>query len=67
MISSPGRNVAAIERLIWNVSDVMFAPNLISLASAPRRSAIAACAAWSIASERWLVANGPPWFAFDVR
>ena len=47
-ISSPGAIVAPIERLMWNVSDVMFAPNLISSAeAAPSRSAIAWWASWT--------------------
>ena len=41
-ISSPGAIVATIERLMWNVSVVMFGPNLISSGlAAPSMSAIA--------------------------
>ena len=63
-----GDSIAPIDRLMWNVSVVMLAPNVISSGSAaPSRSAMAACASAAIASLRSLVANAPPEFAFDVR
>jgi hypothetical protein len=68
MISSPGDIVATIDRLTWNVSVVMFGPNLISSAdAAPSISAIAWWASSTIASLRRLVRNAPSWFAFDSR
>ena len=66
-ISSPGRSVAPMERETWNVSVVMFGPSVISSASTPSRSASAAWASSTIASERSEVANVPPWFAFASR
>ena len=67
-ISSPGSKVAPIERLTWNVSVVMFGPNLISSGdAAPSKSATAAWASAAIASLRWLVSKAPPAFAFDRR
>ena len=66
-ISSPGRHVLPIERLMWNVSVVMLAPNLISWPDpALRNSATASCARSVISSLRWLVRNAPPSLAFDV-
>ena len=60
--------VAVTERLTWNVSVVMFGPNLISSASAaPSMSAIAWWASWTIASLRRLVRNAPSALAFDSR
>ena len=53
MTSSPACRVAPMERLTWNVSDVMLAPVLISFAErALTRSARAACASATVASLR---------------
>jgi hypothetical protein len=68
MISSPGSIVAASDRLTWSVSEVMFAPKVISSGpAAPNMSAAAACASSAIASDRMLVGNGPPALAFVSR
>ena len=54
-----------MERDMWNVMVVMFAPNTISSGdAAPRRSAAAAWASRCISSDRRLVTNEPPSFAF---
>src|SRR5256885_642497 len=64
MNSSPGRSAAPIERETWNVSAVMFGPRAISPASTPSRSAIAAWASSTIASDRREVSKAPAWRAF---
>ena len=52
---------------MWNVSVVMFAPNLISWPiRALRNSAHRSMRAATISSLRWLVTNAPPSLAFDV-
>ena len=67
-ISSPGPSVAPIERPRWSVRLDMFWPNLISSGlAAPRKSATAACASSTIASDRRLVVNAPPALAFASR
>ncbi len=66
-ISSRGPSVAPIERPIWSVSVDMFWPNLISSGDpAPRKSATAAWASSTMASDSTLVANAPSWLAFIV-
>jgi hypothetical protein len=53
---------------MWFVSVVMFAPKVISCGSAAsNRSAKAACASATSASDRREVENAPPEFAFDSR
>ena len=67
-ISSPVVKVAAIDRLTWNVSVVMLAPNLTSSGeAAPRKAATPAWAAAVSESVAWLVMKDPPLFAFIVR
>jgi hypothetical protein len=67
-ISSPGRSSRPIARLTAKVSVVMLGPKTISSADAALRKAAAACRTCPIrASDRSLVTNAPPWFAFIVR
>ena len=66
-ISSRGPSVEPMLRPICRVRVDMFWPNLISSGDpAPRKSATAAWASSTIASDSALVANAPSWFAFIV-
>ena len=63
--SSPGRSVRANDRDRWNAIVVVFCPITTSCGVAPRNAAAAACASSTTWSDRRLVSNAPPRFAFQ--
>ena len=66
-ISSPGSSVRATAWASRKLSVVMFAPKAISSGSLPVKSAAAARARSTTASESAEVRNAPPRFAFASR